>query len=130
MLEPNRKNYLASRDANMLPLLLMDDVFKQVKTYRFTTGLPERTRLVESICRAVEVDLARFVLGSVRPPSDKDVMQEALKAVALGLDKFMGDSKESFWKWCYSITRNKISDHLRNQSKDRMQPMPEHELHE
>src|ERR1700722_16733919 len=108
----------------------MDDVFKQVKTFRFTSGLPERMRLAESICRAVQIDLRRFVLGSVRPPSDDDVMQETLKGIATGLGKFDGNSKEEFWSWCYRIARNKISDHYRRQKKERAEPMPEHELRE
>ena len=32
------------------------------------------------------------------------------------------------WAWCYRIARNKVNDHLRKQSSDRLQPMEPEEL--
>ena len=106
----------------------MDDLIKLVRTYRVTTGLTERLRLAEEIFRLIEPDLRLFVFSAIRPPAADDVFQEVLKAVATSLGKFAGDTPAKFWAWCYGITRNKLNDHLRKKSNERMQPMPPEEI--
>jgi RNA polymerase sigma factor (sigma-70 family) len=106
----------------------MDDLIKLVKTYRLTAGIADRLRLAEDIFRLIEPDLRFFVVRAIQPPAAQDVLQEVLRAVATGMRKFAGGSKEQFWAWCYRIARNKLSDHSQNQAKAREQPMPQDEL--
>ena len=55
-------------------------------------------------------------------------MQEVLKAVAISLAKFSGDTLPQFFAWCYGIARHKINDQYRRQASDRMEPIPTKEL--
>jgi RNA polymerase sigma factor (sigma-70 family) len=108
----------------------MDDLLKLVRTYRLTKGLAERLRLAESIFRLIEPDLRFFVHKAIRSASADDVLQEVLKAVAMSLGRFTGDTLRSFWAWCYRIARNKISDYLRKEASQRVQPKSHDELAE
>ena len=106
----------------------MDDLIKLVRTYRLTAGLAERIRLAEEIFRLIEPDLRLFVFSSVSHDAAQDALQEILKAVALGVRKFQGETAKEFWAWCYRIARNKLNDQFRKQYADRMQSMPPEEL--
>jgi RNA polymerase sigma factor (sigma-70 family) len=106
----------------------MPDLIKLVRTYRLTAGLAERLELAEQIFRLIQPDLRFFVLGTVAYPAAEDVMQELLKAIAISLKKFQGDTAKEFWAWCYRIARNKMNDHYRSKASDRLQPMPPEEL--
>jgi RNA polymerase sigma factor (sigma-70 family) len=106
----------------------MDDLIKLVRTYRLTAGLAERLRLAEEIFRLIEPDLRFFVFSSVSHHAAQDALQEILKAVAVSLKQFKGDTVKEFWAWCYRIARNKLNDHYRDKAADRMQPMPPEEL--
>ena len=97
----------------------MNELIKLVKTYRVTAGIAERLRLAEEIFRLIEPDLRFFVFRAIRPPAADDVVQEVLKAIATGMRKFAGDSNRQFWRWCYSIARNKLNDHFRRQAAER-----------
>jgi RNA polymerase sigma factor (sigma-70 family) len=107
---------------------MTDQLITLVRTYRLTPGLAERLRLAEDVFRIIEPQLRLFVFGAVRAPAAEDVFQETLKAIACGLGKFAGSSTDEFWGWCYRISRNKLNDHFRKASADRLQPMPEEEL--
>jgi len=107
---------------------MMDDLIKLVKTYRLTAGVADRLRLAEEIFRLIEPDLRLFVSRDIRLPASEDVLQEILKAIAIGMRQFVGGSNEQFWAWCYRIARNKLTDHFRRQTADREQPMPQDEL--
>src|SRR5580658_7786213 len=106
----------------------MDELIKLVRTYRLTAGLAERIRLAEEIFRHIEPDLRVFVFSSVTHDAAKDALQEVLKAVAVSLKNFKGDTHKEFWAWCYRIARNKLSDHFRQQYAERVQPLPPDEL--
>jgi RNA polymerase sigma factor (sigma-70 family) len=106
----------------------MDDLIKLVRTYRLTAGLAERLRLADEIFRHIEPDLRAFVFSSVTHDAAKDALQEVLKAVAVSLKSFKGDTHKEFWGWCYRIARNKLSDHFRQQYAERIQPLPPDEL--
>ena len=70
----------------------MDDLIKLVKTYRVTAGLAERIRLAEEIFRLIGPDLHLFVFSTVPHHTAQDVFQEVLKAVAVSLKNFQGDT--------------------------------------
>lgn len=106
----------------------MDDLIKLVRTYRLTAGLAERLRLAEEIFRRIEPDLRVFVFSSISHDAAKDALQEVLKAVAVSLKNFRGDTHKEFWAWCYRIARHKLSDHFRQQYTERVQPLPPDEL--
>jgi RNA polymerase sigma factor (sigma-70 family) len=106
----------------------MDDLIKTVRTYRFASGLAERVRLAEDIFRRIEPDLRLFVFSSISNDSAQDALQEVLKAVAVSLQKFQGDTEKEFWAWCYRIARNKLSDHYREQYAERVQSVAPDEL--
>ena len=74
----------------------MDDLIKLVRTYRLTAGLAERIRLAEEIFRCIEPDLRVFVFSSVSHDAAKDALQEVLKAVAVSLKQFKGDTVKEF----------------------------------
>ena len=106
----------------------MDDLIKLVRTYRFAAGLAERLRLAEQIFRLIEPDLRVFVFSSVSNDAAQDALQEVLKAIAIGLKQFKGDTVKEFWAWCYRIARNKLSDHYRQKAAERTLPMPPEEM--
>jgi RNA polymerase sigma factor (sigma-70 family) len=123
------ENDLYGRKAGFwLSCPVMDDLIKLVKTYRLTAGVADRLRLAEEIFRLIEPDLRLFVSRDIRLPAAEDVLQEILKAIAIGMRQFVGGSNEQFWAWCYRIARNKLTDHFRRQTADREQPMPQDEL--
>ncbi len=104
------------------------DLVKRVKTYRLTPALDQRLRLAEEIYHEVKSPLHDFIFVRLKHPAAQDAFQETLKAVTESLAKFRGDSDGEFWKWCFSIARNKVNDHLRKQESDRLQPMEPDEL--
>jgi RNA polymerase sigma factor (sigma-70 family) len=106
----------------------MDDLIKLVRTYRFTAGLAERIRLAEEIFRLIEPDLRVFVFSSIAHDAAKDALQEVLKAVAVSLKNFKGDTHKEFWAWCYTIARRRLSDHFRSQYAERVLPVAPDEL--
>lgn len=106
----------------------MEELIKAVRTYRFMTNLDQRLYLADEIFRKVEPKLRAFVFGSVTINAAPDVLQEVLKAVALSLRKFEGNSQGEFWSWCYRIARNKLADHFRRRSSDRLLPMSPDEM--
>jgi RNA polymerase sigma factor (sigma-70 family) len=106
----------------------MDDLIKLVRTYRLTAGLAERLRLAEEIFLFIEPDLRVFVFSSISNDAAKDALQEVLKAVAVSLKNFKGDTHKEFWGWCYRIARHKLSDHFRQQYAERIQPVSPEEL--
>ena len=106
----------------------MEQLIKLVKTYRLSSGLAERLRLVEAIFHLIEPDLRAFVFSAIKPHAAKDVLQEVLISITNSLKNFEGDSKEKFLAWCYKIARRRIYDHIRKKASDRLQPMPHDEL--
>lgn len=107
---------------------MTEHLIQLVRTYRLTPGLAERLRLAEEVFQIIEPQLRLFIFGTIRPPTAEDVFQEVLKAVAIGLGQFAGSSNAEFWGWCYRISRNKLNDHFRKASADRLQPMADEEL--
>ena len=71
-----------------------------------------------------------YVFKAIAQPVADDVLQEILKAIAVGLRGFAGNSHAEFWAWCYGIARHKLNDQFRRQATERLQPMPEEELWE
>ncbi len=106
----------------------MDDLVKVARTFRLTESLADRLRLGDELFRAIEPKLRLFVASALPYPSAEDALQETLKGIVLGLPSFAGNTPSEFWGWCYRIARNKITDQIRKQSSDRLQPMPEDEL--
>jgi RNA polymerase sigma factor (sigma-70 family) len=106
----------------------MSDLIKLVRTYRLTAGLAERLRLADEIFRLIEPDLRVFVFSGVSPDAAKDALQEVLRAIAISLKNFRGDTEKEFWAWCYRIARNKINDHFRSKAADRTHPVAPDEL--
>jgi RNA polymerase sigma-70 factor (ECF subfamily) len=106
----------------------MDDLIKLVRTYRFSAGLSERLRLAEAIFRIIEPQLRLFVHSRINNDSAQDALQEVLKAIATSLHKFQGDTEKQFWAWCYQISKNKLSDHYRQQYAELAEPVAPDEL--
>ena len=106
----------------------MEQLIKLVKTYRLSSGLAERLRLVEAIFHLIAPDLRAFVFSAIKPQAADDVSQEVLISITASLKTFEGSSNEEFWKWCYKIARRRIYDHIRKKASDRLQPMPHDEL--
>ena len=106
----------------------MADLIKLVRTYRAAPELAERQRLAEKIFGQIEADLRFFVFGSIKREAAKDALQEVLKAVAVSLQNFKGNTTAEFWGWCYRIARNKLNDHFRKQYAERLQSLPPDEL--
>lgn len=106
----------------------MEELIKLVKTYRLNPALDQQLMLAEKIFRQIEPKLRVFVFSSVNPTPAPDVLQEVLKAIATNLRKFAGATEPEFWKWCYTIARNKISDHFRKNASDRLQTTSPDEL--
>ena len=106
----------------------MDTLLKLAKTYRVTTDLPSRLHLGDQIFALIQPELRAFVFSSVIVPAAHDVLQETLKGIATGLDRYTGNSEGQFWAWCYAIARNKLADHFRKSGSDHIQPLPPDEV--
>jgi RNA polymerase sigma factor (sigma-70 family) len=106
----------------------MAELIKLVRTYRVTAGLADRLRLAEEIFHLIVPDLRAFVFKSIPQEAAKDALQEVLKAIALSLKSFKGDTDKEFWAWCYRIARRRLSDHFRQRYADRMEPVAPEEL--
>jgi RNA polymerase sigma factor (sigma-70 family) len=106
----------------------MDLLIKLVKTYRLMQSLADRLVLGDELFRIIEPKLRLFVFSSLPRPAAEDGLQEVLKGIVLGLPTFAGNSTSEFWGWCYRIARNKIADHIRKQSAERLQPMSPEEM--
>lgn len=56
--------------------------------------------------------------ANLKPPDAADVLQEAFRAVALGVAGFHPDSTSgSFYRWLKAVARSKICDHYRREGK-------------
>ena len=108
----------------------MDKVIKLVKTYRLTPALDQKLRLADEIFASVEPDIRLFVFSAFSSPAAEDVLQESLRAIATAMGQFDGDTTEQFYGWCYRIARNKLADHFRSGSRERVQPVDSDELWE
>lgn len=106
----------------------MDELITLVRTYRFTTGLAERLRIVEQVINLIGTELGYFVANGVPPDEAPDALQEILKAIATSLATFNGDTSKAFWAWCYGIARHKLSDYHRKPATSRMLPMAPEDL--
>lgn len=106
----------------------MDPLIKLARTYRLTENLADRLHLGDELFRILEPKLRLYVFSTLPQHAAEDALQEVLKAIVTSLPAFTGQSTPEFWGWCYRIARNKIADHLRKQSTDRLQPMPPEEL--
>jgi DNA-directed RNA polymerase specialized sigma24 family protein len=106
----------------------MHDLITLVRMYRLTPGLAERLRLADEIFGQIEPKLRAFVFSSVTNDAAKDALQEVLKAVALSMKGFKGNTEKEFWGLCYQIARNKLCDHFREKYRERVQPLPPDEL--
>jgi len=106
----------------------MDELICLVRTYRFTSGIAERLRIVEQVINLIGAELRYFVAGAVPQDAAQDALQEILKAIALSLKTFNGDTAKEFWGWCYRIARNKLNDYHRKQTSSRTLPLPPEEL--
>jgi RNA polymerase sigma-70 factor (ECF subfamily) len=105
------------------------ELLPYVNGYRFTAAtLQERTNMADVIYFKIEPSLRLFIFAKVPPSEIDDIMQEILVAVFQNLDKFNGKTDKEFWKWCYQIARNKISDMYRKKKSSRLEPLPVEEL--
>lgn len=107
---------------------LVDDLIKQVRSYRLTGVLSERLRLAERIFNRIAPELRFFVFSSVSPQVADDALQEVLKSIATGLTSFKGRTEKEFWGWCHSIARHKIYDQYRKQSTEKAIPFEPEQL--
>jgi RNA polymerase sigma factor (sigma-70 family) len=106
----------------------MDDLIKLVRTYRVTAGLTERISLADAICRLIAFDIRGFVFSLLVPQAAEEVSQDVLISVANSLTAFRGNTKESFWDFCYRIAERRVYDHIEKRKRDRLQPMSSEEL--
>jgi RNA polymerase sigma factor (sigma-70 family) len=106
----------------------MDDLIKLVRTFRVTAGLTERLSLADAICRLIAPDLRFYVFSLLVPQAAEEVSQDVLISVARSLNTFKGNTKESFWDFCYTIADRRVYDHIQKRDRDRLQPMSSEEL--
>lgn len=106
----------------------MDNLIRNIRTYRLTGGLGERFRLAEEIFAVVEPNLRRFVFARVNTNNAEDVLQTSLQAIAASLSKFNGDTESELWGWVYGIAKNKLRDQFRRQASDRHTSIPPEDL--
>ena len=94
------------------------EIFEYVNAYRHDPTLKGRTNMADVIYFKDQSELTSFYFCMKVPPSEiDDTMQEILVAVFQNLDKFKGKTDKEFWKWCYQIARNKMSDMYRKKKQ-------------
>ena len=106
----------------------MSDLITLVRTYRLMPGIADRDRLSDEIFVQLEPLLLFMIYRKVAPQDEDDVLQEIMKAVAVSLDNFKGQSHDDFMRWCRGIARHKTHDYYHSRKIDRMQPLPPEEL--
>jgi RNA polymerase sigma factor (sigma-70 family) len=99
-----------------------------VKTYRLSTSIADRATLGDQIFYLIEPDLRYFVFSNTAPDVAEDILQEVLRAIAISLDKFTGQTKGAFWAWCYAVAKNQTAAYFRKQKKERAKTVPEFDL--
>jgi RNA polymerase sigma factor (sigma-70 family) len=84
--------------------------------------------LAEEIVRRVRPALWAFVAANCRSDMAEDVLQEVLVAITKNLPSFAGSTDPAFWKWCYQIARNKISNQFRRHGTQPLAAADEEEI--
>jgi RNA polymerase sigma factor (sigma-70 family) len=106
----------------------MNRVIDLIEKYRRETSLTKRLDLATEIFCEVLDGLRLVIFSKVPKSAVEDVLQETLKSIFLGLDKFKGTTDKEFLGWCYQIARNKVSDYHRKEYSSRLEPFPADEL--
>jgi RNA polymerase sigma factor (sigma-70 family) len=106
----------------------MNTLMGWIEKYRQETDLDMRLNYATSIYMEIVGDLSLFAFGKVHAFAAEDVLSETFAAIFTRLSTFRGKSDKEFLGWCYRIARNKISDHYRKKSSDRLEPFPSEEL--
>jgi hypothetical protein len=83
-----------------------------VKRYQESRDPKERLELADRIVVILSPDLHLYIARRARAEME-DVLQEALCAIAVNFDKFVGDMKERFYRYCYVVTGWKVIAALR-----------------
>ena len=107
----------------------LDDLVRQ---YQNSRERAELERCADEIIDRVGPELSRFIRSHFPSTSRnrdawKDAFQETLLALITGLPGFPVGEGRCFKSWCYGIARNKVRDHLREQSKDRLSELVAHQ---
>ena len=82
----------------------IEAILKLVRTFRLTSGIPERARLSDEIFIRLEPELRIIVFSKVTPQDAEEVMQEVMQAIAAALGNFEGNSRAVFWGWCHRFS--------------------------
>ena len=94
----------------------MQSLIEQVLEYRESPSLERRQELAEAILGAVYPALRQFILCQCPKEAVEDVLQETLMGLARNLHQFRGDTRQSFWTWCYQTARYKVANHARSRA--------------
>lgn len=98
----------------------MQSVFELVEAYREEIHLEPRMELAGKLAQILAPELRIFVISRARPSVVDDIMQETMKDIFTHFFTFKGKTEKEFWKWCYTIVRNKTVDRLRWDHKSLM----------
>src|SRR5438309_1619177 len=104
------------------------EIAPDVNAYQHAEGLKSRDIMAQAIYFKIEPSLRLFIFDKVPHSETDDTIQEVLVAIFRALDNFKGKTDKEFWKWCYQIARNKISDTHRKKKASRLEPFPVEDL--
>jgi DNA-directed RNA polymerase specialized sigma24 family protein len=97
----------------------MDDLLELLKAYRRASkNLKLRTRAAEEFVTFIAPLLEPFIIRQVGHSAAEDLLQESLLAIVKGLREVEAHSDQKLLAWCYRITKNKISDFMRQKYRD------------
>jgi len=93
-----------------------------VKRFQESRNPKERLELADRIVVILSPDLHLYIASRAwtqraRAEMVEDILQEVLVAIAVKLDKFVGDTKEQFYGFCYGVTGHKVIDALRKDGR-------------
>src|SRR5688572_6836368 len=95
----------------------MDALIDLVKQFQKSRDDAVRLELGDRIVVILSPDLHLYITRRAPKKLVDDILQEALIAIALGLDKFDGDTNERFYGFCYGVCFYEVVDALRRDGR-------------
>lgn len=99
----------------------MDTLIDLVKRFQRSSDPDEKLALADQVVVRLSPDLHLYI--TLRSQTQNgllevdDILQESLVGIAVGLEKFVGDSDKQFFGFCYGVCRHKIADALRKHGR-------------
>ena len=93
----------------------MGELVEFVRACQSAKSFRVHRRFAGEIIGMVRPSLHVFIAQRCHPNQAEDVLQETLVVIATKLATFRCEADEQVWAWCYSIARNMLKQHYRQE---------------